>query len=273
MASQVRDLYCDGATPDKASQLMARYRVCQTHSSRIRMNQHSHTTANDRFRIRSQRLMREKLLIIAELIIVLLIMVVYLADFIPLSATPYLLLLGWLSLWLRGIGWGAVGLRRPAHWRDTLLLGIAVGVGFQFFSLYMLEPLIVRLTGEPIDLSQFASVKGNVFLLVLFLVLVWTLAAFGEELVYRGYLMNRVAELGGGSSRAWALSLVLVSVLFGVAHSYQGISGVITVIAASLMYGGLYLRSGRNLWVPIIAHGVYDTVAILLAFWGKYPGL
>ncbi|MFN2515107.1 MAG: type II CAAX prenyl endopeptidase Rce1 family protein [Pyrinomonadaceae bacterium] len=40
--------------------------------------------------------------------------------------------------------------------------------------------------------------------------IVWTLAAFGEELVYRGYLMNRVAELACGSSRAWAVSLVVV---------------------------------------------------------------
>ena len=238
------------------------------------MNQQNHTTAYHRFRARSKVLLRDsKRLIIAELIIALLIMVVYLADFIPLSATPFLLLLGWLSLWLRGIGWRAVGLRRPARWRDALLLGIAVGVVYQFFSLYMLEPLIVLLTGKPIDLSQFAPVKGNVFLLALFLVLVWTLAAFGEELVYRGYLMNRVAELAGGSSMAWALSLAVVSVLFGVVHLYQGISGVATVIAAGLVYGGLYLMSGRNLWAPIIAHGIYDTVAVLLAFWGKYPGL
>ncbi len=238
------------------------------------MNQQNHTTAYHRFRVRSKSFLRDnKLLIIAELIIALLIMVSYLAGFIPLSGTPFLLLLGWLSLWLRGIGWRAVGLKRPARWRHTLLLGIAVGVVYQFFSLYVLEPLIVLLTGKSIELSQFASIEGNVFLLSLFLVLVWTLAAFGEELVNRGYLMNRVAELAGGSSVAWAVSLVVVSVLFGVAHLYQGISGVVANISAGLVYGALYLWSGRNLWAPIIAHGVYDTVALLLIFWGKYPGL
>jgi len=230
--------------------------------------------AYQRFRLRSRSLLSEnKLLIFAELIVVLLVTAAYLADFIPLSGTPYLLLLGWLSLWLRGTGWRSVGLRRPASWGRTLLLGIAVGVVYQFFSLYVLEPLIVLLTGEPIDLRQFTSIEGNVFLLSLFLLLVWTLAAFGEEFVYRGYLMNRVAELAGGSGTAWALSLLVVSVLFGVVHAYQGVSGVAANVAAVLMYGALYLWSGRNLWAPIIAHGVYDTVAILLAFWGKYPGL
>ena len=238
------------------------------------MNQQHHATAYRRFRVRSQSLLREnKLLIFAEMIVVLLVTVAYLADFIPLSDTPYLLLLGWLSLWLRGTGWRSVGLRRPASWGRTLLLGIAVGVAYQFFSLYVLEPLIVLLTGEPIDLRQFTSIEGNVFLLSLFLLLVWTLAAFGEEFVYRGYLMNRVAELAGGSGTAWALSLVVVSVLFGVVHAYQGVSGVTANVAAGLVYGALYLWSGRNLWAPIIAHGVYDTVALLLIYWGKYPGL
>jgi len=238
------------------------------------MNQQSHTGAYRRFRIRSKTLMRDnKLLIVAELFIALLIMAAYLADYIPLSETPFLLLLGWLSLRLRGIGWSAVGLKPPARWRRTLLLGVAVGVVYQFFSLYVLEPLIVVLTGKAIELSQFAQIEGNVFLFFFFLVLVWTLAAFGEELLHRGYLMNRVAELAGGGGTAWVVSLVVVSVLFGVAHLYQGVSGVVTNIAAGLVYGALYLSSGHNLWAPIIAHGVYDTVALLLIYWGKYPGL
>ncbi|HEY0004362.1 MAG TPA: CPBP family intramembrane glutamic endopeptidase [Pyrinomonadaceae bacterium] len=238
------------------------------------MKQQNHTTADRRFRVRSKNLLRNnKLLIIAELIIALLIVVAYLADFVPLSETPFLLLLGWLSLWLRGTGWRAVGLKRPARWVYTLLLGITTGVVYQFFSLYVLEPLIVLLTGKPIDLSQFAPIEGNVFLLSLFLVLVWVLGAFGEELVYRGYLMNRVAELAGGSSMAWVVSLIFVSILFGVAHLAQGISGVAANISAGLIYGALYLWSGRNLWAPIVAHGAYDTVALLLIFWSKYPGL
>jgi len=231
-------------------------------------------TAYHRFRVRSKNLLREnKFLPIGELIIVVLITVAYLGDFIPLSETPFLLLLGWLSLWLRGFGWRAVGLKRPTGWRRTLLLGITVGIVYQFFSLYVLEPLIILLTGKPLDLSQFAPIEGNLFLLSLFLLLVWTMAAFGEELVYRGYLMNRVAEMAGGSGMAWAASLVVVSVLFGVVHLYQGISGAVAASSAGLVYGALYLWSGRNLWAPILAHGVYDTVALALIFWGKYPGL
>jgi len=43
--------------------------------------------------------------------------------------------------------------------------------------------------------------------------LLWVLAAFGEELVYRGYLMNRVADLIRGTRTGWIVSLFLISAL------------------------------------------------------------
>jgi len=55
----------------------------------------------------------------------------------------------------------------------------------------------------------------------------WVLAAFGEELVYRGYLMNRVADLGRGTRTGWIVSLFLISALFGFAHYQQGLTGII----------------------------------------------
>jgi membrane protease YdiL (CAAX protease family) len=33
----------------------------------------------------------------------------------------------------------------------------------------------------------------------------------------------------------------------------------------------LYLASGCNLWLPIIAHGVEDTTSLLLLFFGYRP--
>jgi membrane protease YdiL (CAAX protease family) len=55
---------------------------------------------------------------------------------------------------------------------------------------------------------------GNIRMTLIFIVLSWTLAAFGEELFWRGYLMNRVADLGRHTPRGWAVSLVLVSAVF-----------------------------------------------------------
>jgi membrane protease YdiL (CAAX protease family) len=105
------------------------------------------------------------------------------------------------------------------------------------------------------------------------LVLVWILAAFGEELVYRGYLMNRVADLGNGTRIAWILSLILISGLFGFIHHQQGLTGIIEEGSDGLILGLLYLACRRNLAVPIVTHGVCDTIDIFLLFLGKYPGM
>jgi membrane protease YdiL (CAAX protease family) len=102
--------------------------------------------------------------------------------------------------------------------------------------------------------------------------LIWILAAFGEELVYRGYLMNRVADLGRGTGTAWVTSLILISAIFGLSHYSQGLTGIIEEGSDGLILGLIYLACRRNLAIPIVTHGVCDTIDIILLFLGKYPG-
>jgi uncharacterized protein len=211
-------------------------------------------------------------LIFAELAVVA---AIFLADqhhLIFFSKTPYLLLLAWISLRVRKVSWRQVGFALYRGWTTTLLLGISLGVGLELFDLFGKQRLLSLLMGKPPDLSVFRAVKGNAKLALLMLLLVWTLAAFGEELVYRGYLMNHVAELLGSKRGAWAVSLILISALFGLAHAGQGITGVLEEGSDGLILGLMYLAFGRSLAVPIVAHGVCDTIDTLLLFLGKYPG-
>jgi membrane protease YdiL (CAAX protease family) len=189
------------------------------------------------------------------------------------SKTPYLFLLGWISLRLRGLHWKDVGFARPRSWAAAVGLGILGGLCIEAIELFVTQPLLVRLIGKMPDLSGFLEVAGNLKLTLIFLLLTWTLAAFGEEMVYRGYLMNRVAGLFHGTRAGWIASLVAISVVFGSAHIGQGSTGMIENVWDGLLLGGLYLACGRNLAVPIIAHGVTDTVDILLMYVGKYPGM
>ena len=85
--------------------------------------------------------------------------------------------------------------------------------------------------------------------------------------------MNRVADLGKHTQLAWIVSLVVVNMAFGYAHSYQGITGIIDEGFSGALLGLLHLGTGCNLSAPLIAHGVTDTVDVLLIFLGKYPGM
>lgn len=138
--------------------------------------------------------------------------------------------------------------------------------------LFVTQPNLSRLLGHPPDLSDLQSLTGNLGLFLLTVVLLWILAAFGEELVYRGYLMNRVADLMGSRRTAWLLSLIVVNTVFGAGHIDQGLTGQLENVINGLLLGLMYLACGRNLAVPIIAHGVANTVDLLLIYLGRYPG-
>jgi CAAX protease family protein len=204
------------------------------------------------------------------------VIALFVADFkhhVYFSKTPFMFLLGWISLRWRGLGWRNVGLARPVKWRRTVAIGIACGIGVELLELFVTQPLLVKLTGKMPDFSDLGELRGNWKLLLLFLALTWTLAAFGEEMVYRGYLMNRVAGLLRNPRVAWAISLNVVSFAFGLGHIDQGITGQVENMIDGLLLGAIFLATGCNLWAAIIAHGVTDTVDILLMYLGKYPGV
>jgi len=216
---------------------------------------------------------QSKWLILAELIVVALIFVADARNLIPLSKTPFLLVFGWLSLRVRKVRWRDIGLSRFRNWKVTLGTGVGVGLLLEAFQLFISQPLLVRLLGKQPDLELFRALQGNVKWTLLALAGAWTLAAFGEEMVYRGYLMNRVADLLNRTRTAWIISLIVVHVGFGLAHAYQGVTGILDEGLAGFLLGLVYLGMKRNLAVPIIAHGVADSIDFVLIFLGKYPGM
>jgi len=216
---------------------------------------------------------QSKWLALVELAIVALVFVADSHHLIYVSKTPYLLLLGWISLRLRKLRWKDAGFSRNRSWAVILALGVGGGVVLEILQFFVTQPFLTRLTGKSPDLADFRILTGNIKYSLVALALTWTLAAFGEELVWRGYLMNRVADLGNRTRLAWIVSLVVVNVAFGFAHSYQGVTGIIQEGFPGVLLGVMFLRTGKNLSVPIIAHGVADTLDILLIFLGKFPGL
>jgi len=212
-------------------------------------------------------------LVLCEFAIVALIFWADIHHHIFLSKTIYLLPLAWLSLRIRGLRWRDVGLVRYESWRKTLLLGGLWGAVIEVFELFVSQPLLMRWTGRAPDLELFRALHWNVKWTMIAIVGAWTLAAFGEEMVYRGYLMNRVAGVLRSTRAAWLFSVVLVSLLFGASHLDQGITGQLENFLDGLLLGAIYLVYDRNLSVPIVAHGVTDTIDLLLIFSGLYPTL
>ena len=195
------------------------------------------------------------------------------AGYVPLSKTPFLFLVAWASLRLRALGWRDAGLRLPSRWQRVAAVGVAWGVAMWLLEFFVTMPLLRELLGYWPDLTAFNDIVGNAPLLAIYLALNWVLAAFGEETVWRGYALPRAAEFLGTGSRAWILALVLVNTAFGLAHLYQGPSGVIQATVGGVLLGVLYLVTGRNLLAPILAHGIGNSIDFTVMYCGLYPGV
>jgi membrane protease YdiL (CAAX protease family) len=82
-----------------------------------------------------------------------------------------------------------------------------------------------------------------------------------KEELQRAFILNRFSRYLGGAG----LGLVLWSLAFGAGHYVQGMQGIATAAIYGFIFGLTYLMSG-SLIAPIVAHGTYDTLALLL-YW------
>lgn len=220
-----------------------------------------------------RRLRTSRWFIALEMALVACVFVADAYHHVYLSKTPYFIALGWISLALRGQRWREVGLSIPADWRRLLWIGILFGGVMELLELFATQPLLVALTGNYPNLSVLHDLVGNVRMLLIAVCASWLLAAFGEEIVWRGYLLNRMLDLTGRSPFGWLVCIAMVSLVFGLAHANQGSTGIIENAIDGALLAALYAACGRNLFAPIVAHGVTDTIDSVIIFLGRYPGM
>lgn len=173
-----------------------------------------------------------------------------------------------ISIRLRNGSFSAMGLKRPESWRRIFIIAFFAFVLRHVVGEYLIPLITNPFWPAPVGPAEADEIKGNIKIALLAFVIVWTFAAFGEEISYRGYLLTRAAEAGGQSNAAYITAVVLVSVLFGYGHYYKGPAGVVDSGVGALIKGAAYLISGRNLWTTILAHGFNDTFAIIMIYFG-----
>lgn len=183
------------------------------------------------------------------------------------NEVPILFVLALLSAQLRNGTWRAVGLERPPSWKRTVVIAIAAVIARLVLG-QLVESAAARIWPPVHAPSGMTSITGNLFQAAKWLGIVWTFAAFGEEIGYRGYLTRRAADVGGNTRAAYVGGIVISAVMFGIGHYYKGPVGILDDTVAGLVLGAAYLASGRNLWAPILAHGVIDTIGIVFVYFG-----
>jgi CAAX protease family protein len=82
-------------------------------------------------------------------------------------------------------------------------------------------------------------------------------AAISEEFLYRGFLLVQLTQTLHSAAWAWALS----SLAFGLAHAYQGLSGVARAAFLGALLAFPVVRLG-SLYPSMAAHLVLDVLAL-----------
>lgn len=168
-------------------------------------------------------------------------------------------------------GLAGIGLKWGGHnWLVFLFAAVIVAA-----NLFLLTPLrdaiATAFDVPPSEIGPLSSIQGNLTHYVAWLAITWTAAAFGEEIIFRGYLLNRVAEALGRNWIAWTIAVLLQALIFSLGHAYQGIGGVLRIGVGAIFSGLFFLLFRRSLWPLIIAHGVWDTLGITLIYLHGVP--
>ena len=171
-----------------------------------------------------------------------------------------------LLLWSKKWDWKIIGLIKPQSWKKVWFQAISLSLIILVVIDIIFTPFLELLSEEQVDVSALDGLRGNFVSYIIFIVFMWIVAAFGEEFVYRGLLVKRLGLLLGNKKYSLWIAVIASSLLFGIAHRYQGIMGMINTFTVGLIFGVIFIKSKNKLWLTILTHGVYDVIGITLIY-------
>lgn len=146
-----------------------------------------------------------------------------------------------------------LGIRRvsPREWRTDLVLAAVFWIAASAI-LAVIGVLLhfARFSVPEKTLAQLAP--QNTLELTLWILLSIS-AGICEELVFRGYLLQQFASVG---NQLW-IGVLASSLLFGIAHGYEGVAGIIAITAYGAMFCVLAILRG-SLRPGMMAHAWHD---------------
>ena len=159
----------------------------------------------------------------------------------------------WVTL-RRGRSLTDLGFRRPNRWWTVPFWAIGIMVAFivaQAAASILLATLIDL--PEP-DMSRYDFIRGNLVSAIAMALVLPVVAAVPEEIVYRGFLVDRFSCLMSGGKGGAVFPVLAQAVAFGSVHFQWGVGGIVLTSIMGAVWGFAFLLCGRNLWIVILAH-------------------
>ena len=167
-----------------------------------------------------------------------------------------------------GKGLGSLGFKRPGR----IWLAVLQGIIAAPIIMLMVTPVMMLANhyGFEPDVRMDLLTGPNAHVaFVLSMTMMWINAAIGEEILFRGFMMNNIQRALGDSIPAGVLAAAIVAVPFGFLHYFgQGWYGVIMTGTVGFLMGLFFLLTKRNIFTVIIAHGVFNSIGFVAIYLG-----
>lgn len=169
----------------------------------------------------------------------------------------------------KGKPFSALGFQRAKfNAKNLLVLAPLVAIGLFTFYVIAVVPGIEMLTGVPIDYSSMSQLEGNLQVTIVWLLIVWATAGFGEEIIFRGYFMRQFVKFFGDSKISLAIYILIFCSFFGYMHMQQGITGQLVTASMGALLSIIFYMRKYDLWFMVMIHGFINTLGIISFYFG-----
>lgn len=162
-----------------------------------------------------------------------------------------------------------IGFKNQFSFLKVLGITLVVFIVIEPILDFIVQPLVNKLTGEIPDYTAFDLVKNNFQKFGKYLLFIWISAAFGEEILFRGFMFKQFNIILPEFKFKTLTIVVITSLLFALPHLYQGLSGLVLTFIFGLLFSAVYIKYGYNIWIIILLHGLVDSLFITLAYFDK----
>jgi membrane protease YdiL (CAAX protease family) len=193
---------------------------------------------------------------------------VFLLIILVVAVIPFPLDLETLAGALLIVGWARasrtplseLGLVRPQSWAGGLLLGIGLGVAV----FLAMKAVVMPLLGTPAVNPGIAHLIGSPKRIIVSIVYMIVSAGICEEIVFRGYLFERLGRLFSDASARRLPILLLTATFFGLVHYQSGIYAMVNAGIGGIILGAIYLINRKRLWMVMVTHAANDLCALAI---------
>jgi len=143
--------------------------------------------------------------------------------------------------------------------RNGFLFGMLIFILDTFIISPVLDAILPSTSAKGIDMSKLFK---DTYYIVIFIFIGLFKGGLSEEL-WRIFVLTRFEKAFGRFGLVFAL--IISSLIFGIGHLYQGLSGLISISIIGFLYALVYLRK-RSALEAVFTHSTENLISIILGY-------